>query len=373
MIGASGATGKIVLDIKALRNKFSPSSAGGKIDGVQILRFWAAMGIVLVHVGSSLETNFNLDRNYFTFGVAGVDVFFIISGFIIAYTADPDRGIFYFIKRRVARVVPLYWFLTIGIAAIALVMPSLLNSTAFEFGHLIKSLFFIAHEAPSGEIKPMLFLGWTLNYEVFFYALFALALLGGRWATWICIALLLTAVAWGGVVGQALNMPPPIVKFYTNTFLLEFAYGILLCIAWKHFPALFKRCQMTFFLSFLVAVAINILMPDLPGHLAYGLPAFLLVAASLPVEKVNHSILVAMVIGGDISYSLYLSHPYIVQVVVKISAPVLGFYGTIAACAIAVVVAIACAWLLYKLIEVPSQKLFQKPATHHPSPSVALS
>ena len=115
----------------------------GKLLGLQILRFDAAFAVVLFHIGSGYQIEFGNQSNPFSFGAAGVDVFFVLSGFIIAMTTDPARGTWYFCLRRIVRVVPLYWILTLGIAVIGLIVPSLLNSTTVTFETLFKSLFFI--------------------------------------------------------------------------------------------------------------------------------------------------------------------------------------------------------------------------------------
>ena len=137
--------------------------------GLQILRFVAAMAVVLFHMGSDYQIRFGLDANPFAYGAFGVDIFFVLSGFIIAMTTDPSRGAWYFYRKRLIRIVPIYWLLTFGVVAIGIAAPTLLNSTEVSFEAVIKSLLFIAYERPSGELQPLLFLGWTLNYEMFFY------------------------------------------------------------------------------------------------------------------------------------------------------------------------------------------------------------
>src|ERR1019366_2869669 len=143
------------------------------IHPIQYLRGIAALMVVWHHgVGqlATLETYFP-----FRFGTSGVDLFFVISGFImVVTTAGRDVTPTEFIARRFVRVVPLYWVLTLALAATALVAPSLFRSVTLTAVSLIQSLLFIPHFSPShaGMIWPVLVPGWTLNYEMFFYVVF---------------------------------------------------------------------------------------------------------------------------------------------------------------------------------------------------------
>ena len=123
--------------------------------GLQVLRFVAALAVVLFHIGSGLQIEFGYQNNIFVFGAAGVDIFFVISGFIIAYTTDATKGAWVFCRRRVVRIVPLYWTLTLGVAAVALARPDLLNSTVVNGETLLKSLFFIPFEKTNGMVQPV--------------------------------------------------------------------------------------------------------------------------------------------------------------------------------------------------------------------------
>ncbi|WP_224004114.1 acyltransferase [Aureimonas sp. SA4125] len=103
---------------------------GARLHALQILRIIAAMMVVLYHVGSGLSAEYQTRIHQFSLGYSGVDIFFVLSGFIITYTSRPGQGVLDFIVRRVARVVPLYWFLTSAVIVLAIVTPSLLNSTS---------------------------------------------------------------------------------------------------------------------------------------------------------------------------------------------------------------------------------------------------
>jgi exopolysaccharide production protein ExoZ len=110
-----------------------------------------------------------------TFGGGGVDIFFVISGFIMVYTTQSHHvGPFSFFVNRVVRIVPIYWLLTLAVFTLAVIAPHLLGATRAAPSELLKSLLFIPFAKSNGAVQPILFLGWTLNYEMFFYMLFAL-------------------------------------------------------------------------------------------------------------------------------------------------------------------------------------------------------
>ncbi len=155
--------------------------AGRRLDNIQLLRALAALSVVITHTlheTGAHEQTLNLGF--------GVDVFFVISGFIMAQTSLREFGMagapLRFFLRRLARVAPIYWLLTTLMLAGSLIAPSLLNVPTGGLGHIVASYLFIPDARGAGEMRPVLALGWTLNYEMFFYALFSLALLApARW------------------------------------------------------------------------------------------------------------------------------------------------------------------------------------------------
>ncbi|OTA19619.1 acyltransferase [Xenorhabdus beddingii] len=129
-----------------------------KYEIIEIMRFIAASAVVCVHI-PTIEI-----------GHWGVDVFFIISGFVMM-ASTKNSGENFFIKR-IIRVAPIYWLFTLGVFMIALIAPKLLNNTTPDFINLFKSILFIPFDKNGIGHFPILFVGWTLNYEMFFYFLF---------------------------------------------------------------------------------------------------------------------------------------------------------------------------------------------------------
>src|SRR5690606_7660569 len=129
-----------------------------RLYGIQYLRAVAALGVVVFHAAERTGTHFAI-------GAAGVDVFFVVSGFImwvIANDRSPSPSAF--LRGRIERIVPLYWAATSVMVAggLAGLFPNL-RVTAW---HVFASLAFIPSRSPSnGEVWPVLVQGWTLNYE----------------------------------------------------------------------------------------------------------------------------------------------------------------------------------------------------------------
>ena len=145
--------------------KFSPS--------IQYLRAVAAISVALYHV---LHHWLPHDPHVGVL-MGGVDIFFVISGFVMwGVTAGREGGSRSFFSNRLKRIVPLYWIVTTVMLAILLAKPALVNSR-FDVGHVVTSYLFIPRVHPvSGTFYPLLIPGWTLNYEMMFYAIFALIL-----------------------------------------------------------------------------------------------------------------------------------------------------------------------------------------------------
>src|SRR5579863_980395 len=142
-----------------------------EIFAIQYLRGMAAVIVVLHHIFSTR----GLEYLFLPwFGGFGVDIFFVISGFIMwQTTAAVEIGPVEFWRRRIIRIVPLYWiFLTVLLIAASL-LPSVLYTTVINPESTIKSFLFVPYYHESQKIiAPILIPGWSLNYEMFFYFLF---------------------------------------------------------------------------------------------------------------------------------------------------------------------------------------------------------
>jgi exopolysaccharide production protein ExoZ len=268
---------------------------------IQVLRGVAALMVVFHHLRGSAPWLFNPIAEW-EIGTSGVDIFFIISGFIML-TAARDEAVGEFIRRRIVRVAPLYWLATLVFLALAYFA---LEAQIAGIGphHIAMSMLFIPFFNPAydGAIWPVLVPGWTLNFEMFFYALFAVALLSGRLLPTLS-AIILLAVAVGAVV----KFDNAMWLTYTSPMLLEFLAGVWLGYA-------YSRSNLTQCKTLLLVGVIGLLFA-FSGILAtwkpvvVGVSALFVVAGSLGFEShIQRKPHWLVMLIGNASYSIYLSH-----------------------------------------------------------------
>lgn len=277
---------------------------------IQYLRGLAAMLVVVFHLGMPLD-RMGYGGHWPAGLAAGVDMFFVISGFVMWMTTR-SREItpLAFWRKRIARIVPLYWLVTTVMVMVLLIAPWAVQTSRLQVGHVIASYLFVPALNPGKpEMQPLVFPGWTLNYEAFFYAIFGgfllarpMIRLGGT------VAVLLALVALG-----ALFEPPrlSIAGFYTDSIVLEFAFGLVLG-EW-----VYRRDGRTLLPRFagwllLMLGLAGLLLPWAPaevpwiGH--FGIPAAMIVLGGLAIEAdggVREVPLFHRI--GDASYSIYLT------------------------------------------------------------------
>ncbi|MBW6425262.1 acyltransferase [Rhizobium sp. XQZ8] len=315
---------------------------------IQYLRAFAALAVVVFHAGERTGMPF-------TIGAAGVDIFFVVSGFIMMAISDasPTSPVAFF-RNRLLRIAPAYWAATLLmiVGAVAGLFPNL----KLEFAHILGSFLFLPVASPStGDLWPVLVQGWTLNYEIFFYAIFALVLFlkpGIRLAALAAIFGLLVA---GGVLLEAEN---PILGFYTAPVILEFVAGAALAKLWQA-----NRLPSPVIGAFLVVLsiagfaAIQVFKLEFDAW-SCGPLAFMLVMGALGVEASGKLPVSRMLTYlGDSSYSIYLWHTFAVSVIVK-----LGLMLSLApplTLAIAVVTGTLVGIAGYELLEKPVQHLLK--------------
>lgn len=288
---------------------------------VQVLRAAAAFAIVVLHGLNEAGLFAAATGRVFTpppglpWG-AGVDVFFVVSGFVMVLAS---AGLFgrpgarrVFLARRVARVVPLYWLVTTAYLALALAAPSVLNTARPDPAYAAASYLFVPAARPDGSVQPLYGLGWTLNYEMAFYGLFAVALGLPRRAAVPALTLVLLVLA---VLGSLSAWPQPFGA-WTDPIVLEFALGLVLGL-WR-----VEGVRIGYPARVVLAVAALMLLVALGGAevagwsraILWGVPAACLVAAcglghddpwtgEGRLERAGAAL-------GDASYALYLVHPF---------------------------------------------------------------
>ncbi|UAK23394.1 acyltransferase family protein [Sphingomonas nostoxanthinifaciens] len=342
----------------------------GKLDAIQLLRALAACVVVLGHVmgtAARLQAPGGAFVRPSIATGAGVDLFFLISGFIMVVSSRrmfgaPD-GPRDFLLRRLVRIVPLYW----GVTTLALLLAFAGNHQALPRGvAILASYAFIPFDTTGrgdGFAFPIVDLGWTLNYEMLFYVLFAAGIRAGRER---CIMIVTAALIALVALGTLWQPAPVAVRFWTQPIMFEFAAGMwlalllvrgqlrlppavrivllvagLAALAWNPLPALHQPTTLNGFVRLL----------------GWGVPAAALLLAAiggpLPVRsRVGR----AVVLVGDASYALYLVHPFWLLVVDRAHGHGVALLGNAYA-------AIAIGWVGAILVAIAVHLALERPLT----------
>lgn len=348
-----------------------PASAAPKqastIYSVQILRAVAALLVVadhsLIHIFSVYDVPQIYHAMAWKLGGIGVMIFFVISGFVMMLTNDGKFGrtgeTSRFIINRIIRIVPLYWAMTFVAAALFIATAT----KAISVSYLLKSMFFLVAVNPdSGTImQPVLGPGWTLNYEMFFYLIFALCLaLPKRLALTGFTTVMLALVLWGmnSLPSAEINDPQTLFGFYANPLLLLFVSGVWLGVIYKKL-ALQQTTNISLIWMFIAVIATIAFgwmthkssWPVYLQPLEYVQP-FLCVAIALLCRFQPENLTARIgVLLGEASYSIYLSHILTLAIIRKI-VPVTPLYGTLYF-AIAFIGSTITGVIIYKLVEMP--------------------
>lgn len=322
------------------------------IGSIQMTRAVAAVMVVLVHIDYEIA-GFGLAPFGFGWGARGVDVFFLISGFIMWVSAErrPDMTAGAFITRRVRRIVPLYWAITGFVVAVALAAPALVHTTRLDAWHTAASLLFLPAIHPAtGKFWPVVVPGWSLNYEMLFYILFAVAIGCAKGAPHIRLALSAALILGFGALAAIASPLLPALRFYNPVLLVEFLCGILLGALYLTRKA---PSGPLWYAGLIVGFAL--LWRFWESDWAALAGAVLVVSAALfaPLPTVG-----PLVRLGDASYSLYLTQVLTLPFASLVyKAAGLAAAPRAAFAAFALAIAVAGALACYHLVERPADRL----------------
>ena len=310
-----------------------------RLDNLQHLRAAAAVAVLLYHVGQWCGDGFKI-------GAAGVDLFFVISGVAMGLSAlDPALTPSVFIKRRLWRIAPPYWIASLAVLGLALACPRLLPKVYPDLGHVLLSLLFIPHLDPTGLPFPLLPVGWSLSYEMVFYAIVAASLIAppprrARIVVWGLIGVMLF-----GVVAR------PAYFLFANPMMLQFMAGFLIAKAHAHNQLPRHGAGWGLILAGLVAyfgLSGFDLYASLWRPLLWGAPAALIVAGALSLERGVKARRLPTTLG-DASYAIYLCHWPVVVMLAKI----MGVSRVWVFAPSAILAALAVGLLYWRMVERP--------------------
>ncbi|MBB3924848.1 exopolysaccharide production protein ExoZ [Sphingobium jiangsuense] len=339
---------------------------------IRSIHYWRVVAALMVVVAHTLLHPLPFPTpSLRRLGSFGVLLFFVISGFIMVYTTgkanfDPWR----FLRRRMERIVPLYWLVTFAVAALAIAAPWLLKNTEFSVRQLILSCLFIPYARGDGEIVPLMKLGWSLNYEMFFYLVFACASrlraaarVAAVTGVFLLLVLLGTAIGGGGAI----------VTFFTQPVILSFCVGMGIGLWYLHggmdrgspaAPVLAIAAAGLIAAGFLIPTA-SAINPATDGLFTLAAAAMLVLGL-----RVEHRLPAspAGLLLGDASYAMYLVHMYVVGAVILVGQR-LGHGSAALDLLLTIGITIAASVLIHLRIERPIGKALRG---WRPRPAMAL-
>ena len=254
------------------------------------------------------------------YGIAGMDVFFVLSGFIMVAVAGREMGPTQFLWRRASRIYPTYWMVSLAVLAVAIAAPAMVNSSVTVPISLWRSFLLVPDEA-----LPLLAVGWTLIHEMYFYLVFAIFLA-------IRLPVLAGLVGWGVLLLVIVATVPdqvaasPVLRLVTNPLTLEFMMGAVVGVLWRkrHMPGVIAAGAVGLAA---LAVSIGYIAPllslvtsphlDVWRVIIFGVPSALLIYALTGIEMLywKPRSTALLVVLGDWSYATYLSHVLVISAI----------------------------------------------------------
>jgi exopolysaccharide production protein ExoZ len=317
------------------------------IHNIQHLRGLAALLVVLFHsIGIGLSYGFNngIITHFEGFGGFGVDIFFVISGFIMMHIQSRSPKTTYgFIKSRAIRIIPLYWLLSSMIFLILILFPQVFREPSLNPLHFLESLAFISQISNGNH--PILYVGWTLEWEMLFYLVFALSLtLKEKFFSLIFTFLVLSVIAIS----------------FDQLIVFEFILGMLASLLYdkkilnyKHGVVLFTIGCMLFMFWFLL----KDFFENVDRLFTWGIPAFFIVLGALHAKEIKSQLASLL---GDASYSIYLVQVFTIPVVFKFFQLFIPNLNTDLAILISIIFSGLIGTVTYLVIEKPMTAKLRK-------------
>ena len=281
------------------------SRINGTIDNLQILRAFAAINVAILHIiQTSPAYGFEPDQLSLLkgWGQNGVDIFFVLSGFVMLHSQlQKKKSAWNFFKFRLIRIVPIYWFVTmLAVTSYFLIPSSSFNSDMPSIAKILESLFFLSY-AISGEV-PALAVGWTLEWEMLFYLIFASSLIFSQWnKSYLFIFLFFIFI----------------IITTSEFIIIEFLYGMLIAYAYNHLKISHQQGLIVAILGFILLIgSINQLgSAHFYRVVNWGLPSSLIIFGLAYANQYKSKLLKYL---GDASYSIYLIHIFFISVYYKV-------------------------------------------------------
>jgi peptidoglycan/LPS O-acetylase OafA/YrhL len=333
----------------AIASDFFLTYRVGMFTNIQALRAFAALNVVLFHaIGAGMAYNMKPQAlaPLQGWGANGVDVFFVISGFVmmVAQQQNP-KSPGTFLRGRVARIVPVYWAATALMIVLLLALPSQARELGFSLGRAAASFLFVS--GPVMGREPLVYVGWTLEYEFAFYLLFTLGIWSGGGRNVVVFLGLAVLAPLGGLI------------------VLEFALGMICAMICRSCQP-DSRLACAILAAGAAALAVSILWrPPLDRFILWGMPSFLIVLGAASAPQIRRGISVFL---GEASYSIYLVQVFTIPVIYKLVARfVPGIDGDLLAL-LAVILTAVAGVVTYVAVERPLGRLSAPRRRTRPAP-----
>ncbi len=341
-----------------------PGTRKGRLLLIQVLRGLAAIFVVFYHATILSEANYSpyvLLSGLFMKGYAGVDFFFVLSGFIIAYAHFSDIGrkdrLRPFVLKRFLRLYPLYWIVSCLVVLAYFLIPGIGAGQEYVKEPMVIVRSLLLFPQPN---QPVLSVAWTLVYEVLFYILFCGLILFTRKASRVmAIAwLALSALNCAGVSRWLFGFPGNYVtEYFFSGYNFEFLEGIVAALLvmnrrFGRFGAAFMVAGVILFI--LSCALLPTFLPANQRMLFYGIPFALLIMGAAAKDLADPPRVPGFLAYlGEASYSIFLVHLPSISLCYRVWN-MLGFdvrFGYFACSMATIVVAVAGGCLFYSLVE----------------------
>jgi exopolysaccharide production protein ExoZ len=335
---------------------------------IQALRAVAALLVVLLHAfetwGERVDPaapGVNWEN-----GAAGVDIFFIISGFVMVISSrrlvDQVGAWLIFFRHRVLRIVPLYWLLTTAKILAVVVLGGVVLRTGLNFNFVAGSYLFLPVTDSAGHFRPVLPVGWTLTYEFLFYLLFAAAL-----AMRVdVLRLIIPGLGLIAIAALARTEAWPAWTILFDTIIIEFVFGVMLAKWTARGFRLPPAIAGAFILFGFGLILIVPMISENARVLTWGIPAFVIVAGAVSLESFVPPALPRWLLTlGDASYSIYLSHGFVLPafgIVVSTIVP-RGLWTEGLTIILCLLVSSIAGWIVFISIESPMLHAMRRSTT----------
>ncbi len=343
------------------------SPAPQKLSNIQALRGIAALLVVFIHL-RSIEAQYSVDTilpDFMRLGLSGVDLFFVISGFIMVYVTWHEKrtisGSLKFLFARITRIYPLYWLVSAAVLIVWFFKPEVTTFNPSQTSIVKSFLLWPDHTL------PMLKLGWTLIHELYFYLMFAVLLLLPRrllvpgLIVWIMFVVAGNRLGWSGL--------SPVKTLIFHPLSMEFFMGAMAGWIFKRGRGIGGGLTLIFGLALWILSFYYLVTAFPPTFypsnwervLYFGLPGMLIVYGLASVERDGFVVPGWCSTFGDWSYSLYLSHVLVLSALGLLWRPFIqdGPIDNAVVLTLFTVICIAVSAVIWYLFEKPALKLFR--------------